>query len=523
MPEAVANRVPSETPKREPRVIRNVISNWGAYALAMAVNFFMSPYVVRHLGNTGYGVWTLIISLTGYLGLLDLGVRGAVTRYVAKFHAEATHERASNVASSAMLIFSSAGMIAILVSMLLATFVVGRLQIPPQFLGTARIVLVLIGLNIATSLMNGVFGGVLVGLQRFDLTNGIEITNNMLRAATIVIMLKLGYGIVALALIQLGFTLALLVASWWLSRHLYPELRISLRSADRAGVRLIFSFSLFSFLLHVGGSLIYASDNVVIGAFLPVSAVTFYAIGGNLAQYTRTLVGGISQTMTPLASSTEARKDHKLLEKVVLFSSSAGTMVVLPVALTMMIRANTFIGIWMGAQYSELSGKVASVLSLTLMLWAAISVTGGSLLGLGKHRPLVPMMLAEGVCNLALSIFLVRRMGVVGVAWGTVIPSLISTLVLWPWYIRRALGIHPLTYVMSSWLRPLLAIVPFALGTYAIEHYWGARNLFVFFSQVALVLPLALLGYWLICLDEQQRENYSGEISNSVGRIFARG
>ncbi len=56
----------------KPRVIRNVASNWGAYVLAMGVNFFLSPYVVRHLGNTGYGVWTLILSLTGYLGLLDL-------------------------------------------------------------------------------------------------------------------------------------------------------------------------------------------------------------------------------------------------------------------------------------------------------------------------------------------------------------------------------------------------------------------------------------------------------------------
>src|SRR6266852_6450116 len=109
------------------RIIRNVISNWGTYLLAMAINFFLSPYVVRRLGNTGYGVWTLILSLTGYLGLLDLGVRGAVTRYVAKFHAEAEDGRASNIASSAMMIFSTAGMLAIALSLILSVFVVGRM------------------------------------------------------------------------------------------------------------------------------------------------------------------------------------------------------------------------------------------------------------------------------------------------------------------------------------------------------------------------------------------------------------
>ena len=93
---------------RKPGVVRNVLSNWGSYAVAMGVNFFLSPYVVRHLGNTVYGVWTLILSLTGYLGLLDLGVRGAVTRYIARFHTQADHHKAGNVASSAMIIFSSA-------------------------------------------------------------------------------------------------------------------------------------------------------------------------------------------------------------------------------------------------------------------------------------------------------------------------------------------------------------------------------------------------------------------------------
>ena len=506
----------------KPRVIRNVASNWGAYVLAISVNFFLSPYVVRHLGNTGYGVWTLILSLTGYLGLLDLGVRGAVTRYVAKFHSQADHDNASNVASSAMLIFSSAGLIAISASVVFATLIVGRLRIPPQYLAASRIVLVVTGLSIATSLVNGVFGGILVGLQRFDLTNGIEIANNLLRTFTIILFLHLGYGIVTLAFIQLGFTLARLAANVGLARHLYPELRINPAFADRVGVKLIFSFSIFSFLMHVSASLIYASDNVVIGAFLPVSAVTFYAIGGNLADYTRTLVAGISQTMTPLASSAEAKQDRALMEKIVLFGSRAGTMVVLPIALTLMIRGSSFIGLWMGPQYADLSGAVIRILSLTLLFWAANSVTGGTLLGLSKHKPIVPMLLAEGVCNLALSIFLIRRMGIVGVAWGTVIPSIASTLVFWPWYIRRTLGIHPVAYATSAWIRPGIAIVPFALGSYAVEHYWPAGRLVVFLLQVTATLPLAMIGYWMFCLEQSQRREFSRKLLESFGRVFAR-
>jgi O-antigen/teichoic acid export membrane protein len=507
---------------RRPSVLRNISSNWASYLLGLGVNFFLSPYVVRHLGNTAYGVWSLTISLTGYLGLLDLGVRGAVTRYVAKFHTEADHDSASNVASSAMLIFSTAGLIAIVSSILLAAFVLGHLRIPPEFLLAARIVLVVTGLSIATSLVNGVFGGILVGLQRFDLTNSIEMGISLLRAGAIVWALHLGYGIVTLACLQLAFTIARWGASIGLVRSHYPQLRIRLSLVNRPGIKLIFSFSVFSFLLHVSGSLIYASDSLVIGVYLPVTAVTFYVIGGNLIEYTRTLVGGISQIMTPLASSTEARKDPLKLQKIVLFGSRAGTMVALPIALTFMLRGSEFIGLWMGPQYAALSGKIVWVLSLTLLFWAANSVTAGSMLGLSKHKPLVPVLLAEGLFNLMLSIFWVKRMGIVGVAWGTVVPSLVTSLAFWPWYVRRTLGIHPFDYIVSAWLRPLFAILPFALGSYLIEHFSPATHLIVFFLQVALVLPLAAAGYWLICLDQTQRKEYSTRFHNSFGRVFAR-
>jgi O-antigen/teichoic acid export membrane protein len=478
----------------------------------MAINFFLSPFVVRHLGTTGYGVWSLLLSLTGYLGLLDLGVRGAVTRYVAKFHTSGEDREASNVASSAMVIFSSVGLLAILVSLIFAGLVAGRMDIPPQYLSSARIVLVLAGLNVATSLINGVFGGILVGLQRFDLTNSIEVGISLLRTAAIVIALRMGYSIVALACIQLAFTLLRWGANVVLIRILYPELRLRFSEANRAGVKLIFSFSAFSFMLHVSGSLIYASDNVVIGAYLPVTAVAFYVIGGNLIEYTRTLASGISQTMTPLASSIESLKDQERLKRMVLLSSRAATMVILPIAVTFILRGSGFIGLWMGQQYAGLSGHVLWILAFTLIFWPANTVTSGTMLGLSKHKPLVPVALAEGVSNLLLSIFLIKRIGVVGVAWGTLIPSLGTSLLFWPWYVRRTLGIQPFTYIASAWIRPVIAAVPFALGSYLVEQYWPARHLAVFVLQVLVTLPLAAIGYWAICVEPGQRNSIKARV-----------
>jgi len=66
------------------RIAQNVLSNWFALAVTTLVGFFLSPFVVHHLGNVVYGVWVIIGSLVSYMGLLDLGLRGAVTRFVSK-------------------------------------------------------------------------------------------------------------------------------------------------------------------------------------------------------------------------------------------------------------------------------------------------------------------------------------------------------------------------------------------------------------------------------------------------------
>jgi len=89
-----------------PRAIRNVLANWTGYAVGVLVNFFLSPLIVHHLGASAYGVWTLLVTLTAYLGLLDLGIRSAVTRYVARSESQGDHETGPQVASTALAIFT---------------------------------------------------------------------------------------------------------------------------------------------------------------------------------------------------------------------------------------------------------------------------------------------------------------------------------------------------------------------------------------------------------------------------------
>ncbi len=130
------------------------------------------------------------------------------------------------------------------------------------------------------------------------------------------------------------------------------------------------------------------------------------------------------------------------------------------------------------------------ILLLSVVLSCANEACGGIIYGMEKHKRIAFWALGEAAANLAISVVLVRRMGIYGVAWGTTIPSVIIQLLLWPRYISALVGISVKTYLWQAWLRTALSVVPFAIGCAAAEQFWPAPNLVTFFLQMAVLLPL---------------------------------
>jgi O-antigen/teichoic acid export membrane protein len=507
---------------RIPQAARSVLSNWITYVVSGVVSFFLSPYIVRHLGNSAYGIWVLLVSLTGYLGFLDLGIRGAVTRYIARFHAEHNHEEASRTVSSASGLFLVGGLGALVVSAAFALFAVPHFDIPPAYFRAAQLVVLIAGANVAISLISGVFGGILVGLQRFELHNTIALVSTGLRATAIILALRSGKGLITLALIQFGVTVGELLLGYLFSRKLYPELHFAVGHMYRTHVALIFSFGIFALLLQASNYLIYYTDAMVIGSFLPVSMITFFAIAGNLTIYSRDLVGGFSRIMTPMASKMEVENDGAKLREAALKAARYCAIAILPVFLTFIIRGSSFIELWMGPSYAELSGHVLWILSIPWFFGAGAAVLSSVMLGISRHKPVVPVAIAEGLCNLALSIILVRKIGIVGVAWGTAIPNIAVNLLFWPWYVRRTLGVPVREYARSLWLLPTLSLLPFAICSYLVGRFSPATSLLIFFLQVAAILPVAVLGAWFIGLTREERETYAPQLMAPLARAFRR-
>jgi O-antigen/teichoic acid export membrane protein len=471
----------------------------------MAVAFFLSPFLVHRLGNVSYGVWVLAMSSVSYFGLLDLGLRNSVTMFVSKGHATGDHEGASEVLSAALWVRIQLGALVMLLCGGFAVIFPLMFKVPPALASDARVVVLLMGLNFAIYMSIGVFGGVLSALNRYDLYTLVVLAQLTLRVIGIVWVLNTGYGIVAIACCELFSATVGNILFVYVARRIYPQLTIRLKRPKWEILKKIWSYSVYVFLVMVAIQLIYQTDNLVVGAFVSASAVTFYSIGNSLCRYTQQLIGAMTATFTPAASTYDATGDASSLRALYYNGTRATMAISLPILVTLIFRGDNFIGVWMGPQYSRTSGTVLAILA-TALLFALPNTPASSIaFGVEKHKKVAMWTVGEAIANLTLSISLALKFGLYGVAIGTLVPSLVVNLILWPRYVSHLVGIGYREVFLKVWGPVFLCAVPFSAASYAVNVFFPARNMIMFILQTVALLPIFALSVGWMFLDRIKR------------------
>src|SRR5579863_9721236 len=83
---------------------RSIFSNFAGLLVMAACTAVLTPVMIHHLGVVDYGVWVLAGSVLDYYGLLDVGMRAAMFRYVGKFRGSCEREEIDRTFSSALAI-----------------------------------------------------------------------------------------------------------------------------------------------------------------------------------------------------------------------------------------------------------------------------------------------------------------------------------------------------------------------------------------------------------------------------------
>lgn len=500
---------------------RNLAANWIGYGANLVVMFFMSPFVVHTLGDTRYGVWSLIMSLTGYLGLVELGTRGGLGRFINYYLGKEDVPRVNGIINTAMFMFAGAGALLAVAAVILAVFF-GTFfpKVPEALVPRAQWVILIIAVNVWLGFPGASFRQVLAAFDRFDLSNVVDIGVLAIRTGGTVAVLLYGGGLLELAIVQTASSAVGVVGAYGFSKRIFPGLRLRPALASVGHFRELFGFSIWAFIGSIAMKLLYATDSIVIAALLGPEQVTFYAIGGMLIIRMRDVLSKATSVLSPQMIKDCARKDYWSLRNLFRKGTTLSMAVSIPILVGFIFFGREFLILWMGPKY-EVSYPILLILSLSQFPAVAFVMGGPIYAGFHKVRLAALVTLLNGALNLGLSIafVMVWNMGIEGVAWGTFCTKMLFPLVggyLATYFARMSLG----RFLLAEGWRWLLAIGLFSGICWTAANLPVESNWTSFFLRVGAVMVLYAPVAWAVLLRKEDKKRL---VDYVVARLPGRG
>lgn len=493
-------------------LITGTLTRYALLFVNIAIGLFLMPFTVHHLGKAQYGLWMLVTSLTGYLQLLDLGYGNGLVRQVTQADARGDEEGMNAALSTFLFVYLGIGAVAFGAVVILASFALPRFpNLSPDEIRTARLVLLIVGARAAIAFPMSVFGSITTARQRFALTGSIAIVVALVQGAATYLLLRDGYGLVPLV----SVTTVLAIASYgaYIAAALltFPGLRLSPRRFSVGQAREVTTFSLYLFLISLAIQFGYNIDNVIIAAFAGTSAVAVYAIAFRLADYQRQLCNQFNGLLFPVVVRFSAADEVDSLRATLVDGTRIAFGLITGVTLCLVTFADRLVAVWMGPGFAD-SLPALYVLAAAGTVLVAAGPLGNLLLARGRHRVVAFSCLGEAVLNLVLSIWLVRRYGIVGAAVGTAVSVTISNVL-----VQMPAACRLLDMPIGGFLRRISAPALIALAP-GVTVAWLLRTAASPSTFVEIVIAGAIVGVVYLAafiglgLDRVDRLRYFGRM-----------
>jgi O-antigen/teichoic acid export membrane protein len=446
----------------------NVGAIWLNLIVHAAVGFFLSPFILHRLGDELFSLWVLVFTITGYSGLLDLGIRSAIVRYVANFVGVDDQDSLARFVNTSLAFYCVAGLLTLLLTGIGYFYFPVFFKLPSAELLPARLLLLIVGIGVALSFPFSVFMGVLEGLQRFASLGLSQVGFTLLRGVLILIALNRGGKLLAIGAITVGVNLLSYVLFMCIARRVAP-IRLSLRWVEANAFRSMIRYGAFAFIILIAEKLRFQSDVTVIGALLSTTAITSFTIGAKLVEYSTYAVRSMAQIFIPMSSQLYAAGNFPQLRRTLVAGNRACALIIFPLCLILIILGKPILELWVGVTYLS-SYPILVILAISRSVYLAQSASTKMLVGMGKHRALAIVLLVEGLSNVTLSILLVGQLGIMGVALGTAIPLIVTSLFFLPYHVSRHVGMALRTFVGRSYLMPAAICIPLASVLLSLQH-----------------------------------------------------
>jgi len=496
-------------------IIRGLSTSYFRFAIFVLGNFLLTPVILEYTGQDGYGLWATIRSVMAYLLLLDFGLTPAITKFVAEYSAQEDQKALSGFVSTALSTYLVLAAFVLGIGVISSGPITHFLNFPRELVTEGRVVLLVTSLTVAIRFPGTVLSGLIYGHQRLAVLNATKIAETVGWVGFSILALHLGFGLIGLALAQLLSQLLMTAIQLGFVRLTFPRISFNLQSFSLDIFRKTFSYSAYQFITIIGHTIIFSSDNLVISRYLSTAAVASYAVAFRLNRQVLQIIYEVGGVFFPTFSALRAVEDGNRLQRALLVCGKISAGLAIFSFITMVFFGPSIITLWVGAE--NYVGTTTLILLAGVVLMSSFINTGATLLqGIGEMREMSISYSVEALLSVVLSILLVHRFGVVGVALGTFLAQAATNLWFILWRATRQAGLSISIYLKSAIWPPLYVSVPSVICAFLLRSLASPTNWFGLGIEILAVLLCYAISYWVFAIAPVERTLYFERVRQAL-------
>lgn len=451
--------------------------NYAVIILNTLVGLLYTPYMLRMMGQSEYGLYALVASVISYLTILDLGLGNAVVRYTAKFRAEGKLTEQYEMFGMFFILYLVIGAIALAAGAVLycnVDTIFGDTMTALE-LGKARIMMLLLVFNLAFTFPMSVFGSIINAYERFIFPRVLNIIRIVLNTAVMICLLHMGYKAIAMVVVQTTFNVSTLILNYiYCRKHL--KIKMYFRKFKWDFLKEVALYSFWIFLNVIMDRIYWSSGQFILGAMVGTAAVAVFAVAIQLQHMYMTFATAISGVFLPKVTSMVVTDNNTKEISDLFIRTGRIQYIILSLILSgFIVFGKQFIHLWAGPEYNN-------AYYITLLFFAC--------------------MLPDLIQNLGIVIMQARNQVKFRAILGVIVAilSLVLQIVLSKYYQEIGCAVA-------------IAIMFFLGQGVIINIYYSKKqslNILAFWREISKmsIVPIIITGISLLCINSYNIDNW---------------
>lgn len=324
-------------------------------ALQNLVGLLYTPFMLRMMGKSEYGLYSVAASIVAYLTILDLGFGNAIVRYTAKFRAEDKKEEQYEMFGMFFLLYCGIGLIALLAGGVLYWNAenIFDASMTANELSRTKVILALMVFNLAITFPFSLFGSIITAYEQFVFQKVIAIVRIILNTATMIVLLNLGYKAIAMVVVATIFNVLTLGLNFWYCKH-YLKIKLKFARFQWDFLKEVSIYSFWIFLNAIMDRIYWSTGQFVLGAYAGTVVVAVFAVAIQLEHMYMSFSTAISGVFLPKVTAMAVREsDGRAISDLFIKTGRIQYCVMILVLTGFFLFGRQFIHLWAGEGYDD--------------------------------------------------------------------------------------------------------------------------------------------------------------------------